>query len=111
MIPSRFEITRGATLDNGWTGVRVECLLCGALVYTAVRGERLHGITETLREHGKQHEPGRAPNIEVSWEVDASCSVCDDGGDITDSGDGLECLDCGTTWELDGTLGTTMREG
>lgn len=63
--------------------------------------------------HARQYEPGNAPDIAVDWEVSACCSVCPDGiGDVvTDSdGDGVECKECGTHWNIDGTLGERAEE-
>lgn len=57
--------------------------------------------------HADQYDTGRAPDIAVSWDVVAHCSVCpDEIGDIvvTDP-ETLTCKDCGTTWDHDGEQG------
>lgn len=63
--------------------------------------------------HLKQHKPGRALDIEVDWEPSACCSVCPDGiGSIrwdNESGEGLICIECRTTWDNEGRSGE-LRE-
>lgn len=65
-----------------------------------VSGENL------INNHLNQHQPDRALDIEVSYHVDADCSVCDDGGrvDYGDDGD-IECAVCGTYWDGEGKGG------
>ena len=47
-----------------------------------------------------------APDIKVSWIVNAMCSVCEDGGNIESIGEYLlQCRDCGTQWNTAGERG------
>lgn len=64
--------------------------------------------TELFRSnHTAQHDPGRAPDITVEWEISASCSVCEDtiGDIVVNDSDSIRCKDCGTTWSIDGSNG------
>lgn len=58
------------------------------------------------KDHASQYEPGRAPDIAIDWVIDASCSICDDGGriDVVDS-ECIRCEDCGATWDMNGDNG------
>lgn len=60
-----------------------------------------------FKDHADQYEPHRAPDIEVDWEISASCSVCEDSGSIRvdDDGESVRCSDCGTTWSMIGEQG------
>lgn len=56
--------------------------------------------------HGMQYEPGRAPDIAVDWEISASCSICDDGGEIEmNDGETIQCQTCKTIWTINGENG------
>jgi len=85
--------------------VTVTCSACDYKVWTG--GRAGYDWSRLIDDHLFQHNsPGRALDIEVDWEPSARCSVCPDGiGDIRHSDQDLECWDCGTTWNLDGTAG------
>ena len=56
--------------------------------------------------HAAQYDPDREPDIEVSYELVADCSICEDGGEVeTTSTDTIECAKCGTVWDADGENG------
>jgi hypothetical protein len=59
------------------------------------------------RNHSRQYDPGRAPDIAVDWEISACCSVCPDGiGDVRmEDSESVRCKECGTTWDIRGTSG------
>ena len=92
-----------------WVSVKVECSACRHVMFT---GNWEHVAKEReswIADHIAQHAPCRALDIEVDWEPSACCSVCEDGiGDIRQvSSEGLECIECGTTWDNDGRGGET----
>lgn len=99
------KVAIGEPLDKAgyYMPVRVECSECAYKTYTGGSPDR--DWNHLIDGHLAQHEPGRAVDIEVDWEPSARCSVCEDGGDIHQEGDGLTCRDCGTTWSIDGTNG------
>lgn len=87
-------------------GVKVGCSECSHMVFTGGPVDR--DWSHSIDDHLRQHEPGRAIDIEVQYVLSADCTVCDDGGDLhEDSTDVIECRDCGTTWYSDGTGGET----
>lgn len=85
------------------------CGMCDYVEFGAMNRKRLRPTaSEVLADHLKQHEPGRALDIEVDWEPSGICPVCDDGIGMIgwdEDGEGVKCKDCGTTWDLDGTNG------
>lgn len=94
----------GATVS-----VVARCSECGHAVFTGGRADwDWSGI---LDDHLAQHAPGRALDIEIQYRLDSDCTVCDDGGDLYDEGEVIECRDCGTTWYSDGTGGERATEG
>lgn len=101
------KVTLGETTHSEHLGrfvsVKVECSECDYKAWTG--GSPNRDWTRLIDGHLAQHRPGRAVDIEVDWEPSAWCSVCEDGGDIHQEGDGLTCRDCGTTWSIDGTYG------
>lgn len=103
------ETTR--TVDPDGQSIVAHCLAdgCGYTIYTWSR-TTIDPETFGLG-HQNQHRPGRALDIEVDGEPSAHCSVCPDGiGDIRTGDDsGIECTECGTWWEHDGT-GGPLRE-
>jgi hypothetical protein len=63
------------------------------------------------QRHTVQYEAGNAPDIEVDWQIVATCSVCPDGGDVdTNDGETVICKGCNTTWYIDGTGGTRAED-
>lgn len=95
---------------EAFTSVVARCSDCEHVAFTGGRaGLDWSGI---LDGHLRQHEPGRAVDIEVDWEPSACCSVCPDGiGAIKQNdGESLVCDDCGTTWSLDGTCGERVEQ-
>lgn len=59
-----------------------------------------------MSDYTPEHTPGRAVDIAVGWEPRATCSVCEDGGDIViNDVETLICNECDTTWSLKGTDG------
>lgn len=94
----------------GFRSATIRCSERDATIFTSYRdtyGDPQDYANRALRDHLDQHKPGRALDIEVSWEPVAFCSVCEDGfGDI-DHGDdaSLVCKVCGTTWDIDGKQG------
>jgi ribosomal protein L37AE/L43A len=95
------------TADELWVSVTVECSECGYAIYSGATQSRAAAMGPWIPDHIAQHAPGRALDIEVVWEPSACCSVCEDGiGDVREeSSEVLECRDCGTTWNYDGTMG------
>lgn len=108
---SAFTIEETPSSPRGRLGrsVRASCDVCDYKVWSWLP----EGVSTDIltRGHAKQHEPGRAPDIDVDWRVFADCSVCEDDGNVQvdDEGD-LECTKCRTYWSIDGT-GGTRREG
>lgn len=99
--------------DNEWTSLRVSCGQCPFVTYTSRLRDFMPSASEILADHLAQHAPGRAVDIEVSWEPSAMCSVCSDGiglVKIDNDGEGLECEECGTTWDIEGTGGERSEE-
>ena len=83
---------------NG-ASVRVECPEdnCGFVVYSWVpRGESPTGLLSNHMTNHLRAVPVR--NLAVSWKVDATCTVCPDGGNIcvVYAVDELHCCVCGT---------------
>lgn len=96
--------------QNGWVSIRVACALCGHTTWTGHKKSLAPQVAASIkRTHLAQHAPGRALDIVVDWEPSADCSVCENGGNITQTGDGLECGDCGTTWDINGEYGEIME--
>lgn len=94
------------TGSRSWTSVRAECSACGYMEFTSIWTEEFDRDRSWIAGHLAQHEPGRALDIEVDWELVAYCSICDDGiGNVKHEGDNLLCHECGTSWDLDGTGG------
>lgn len=94
--------------------VKGACKECGNKVFTAIPySEKFAPSVKAVRErmehsfrdHQEQHKPGRALDIEVEYELVARCSVCKDGGNIYVEDDVLLCDQCGTSWDMDGTMG------
>ena len=85
--------------------VKASCTRCDYWVMTWLPSQCPNELI--THDHAAQHEPGRALDITVEWEVSANCSVCDDGiGAIRVDPDGdLECTECGTYWSITGTGG------
>lgn len=92
-----------------WVAVKIECSECDHVEFTGVPEHEAEARTSWIADHIAQHAPGRALDIEVDWEPSACCSVCEGGiGDIRQvSSEGLECIECGTAWDNDGTMGET----
>jgi len=78
---------------------------CNDCIYTTETYFPWEPTGTIIAGHLAQHDPGRALDIEVDWQPVADCTVCEDGGDINATGDGLECDTCGTTWTFEGTNG------
>lgn len=56
--------------------------------------------------YAPEHTPEHTLDIEVDWVPRATCSVCEDGGDIViNNVETLICNECDTTWSLKGTDG------
>ena len=89
----------------------IRCTHCNHVTFTW--GRVLFSPRWVMRDHLPQHEPGRAVDIEVDWEPSACCSVCPDGiGSVrwdNESGEGLICIECRTTWDNEGRSGE-LRE-
>lgn len=96
-------------------GVAVRCAAtgCRVVTYGLIRSELRDDAEEQERakrmfraSHTDEHEPGKAPSIEVEYRIVADCSVCPDGGDV-DSVDHetLQCSKCLTTWDERGNHG------
>ena len=59
-----------------------------------------------IRDHLETHAPWRAPDIEIDWVLQASCSICEDGGNVKqECSSVILCSTCGTRWGIDGTYG------
>lgn len=106
MSKSTIEVERSAV--PGIAAYTAVCGHCGyarfgATIHAAVR----LSASDVLADHLAQHAPGRAVDIEVDWEPSALCSVCEDGIGLIkpDDDGGLECEECGTVWDIDGTGG------
>lgn len=114
--PPGWEIEVEGAESNGWRIVKLECRAdgCGHTAFTGIPpGVGLDQILESspFRDHQAQHRPGRARDIGVDWIVSACCNVCEDQiGRIEDQSEILECMECGTTWDRDGTDGETSEE-
>lgn len=82
---------------------------CRYTVITSIFEE--DDVDAVVRDHDLQHAPGRAVDIGVSWSIEAECSVCPPfEGEIVHDADGLACTKCGTTWTIDGTVGTLAED-
>lgn len=88
------------------------CRSCGSEIFTARSGEYVpsrDSLIESLdgfyASHQDQHRPGHAPDVEISWTLDADCTVCEDGGGMRVEDGQIVCAQCGTTWCMDGTRG------
>ena len=101
-------ITVGEINNHGRRFIEAICSECHYSVVTSgpsdvdgfVVGEQI------IRNHLKTHAPWRAPDIEIDWVLQASCSICEDGGNVELEGpDALACSTCGTMWDIDGTCG------
>lgn len=106
--PPGWALTEVARDFDGWRSVRMACRAegCTHKVFTALPAGAALDPTSLDRDHQEQHRPGRALDIEVDWAPHARCSVCSDGiGTIEQDDDGLACRECGTTWDLEGTMG------
>lgn len=92
----------------------IRCSECDFVQWSSVNTVRVTAeeyATNSIIRHLETHEPGRAPDIDIEYRLDASCSVCEDEiGDVEQDGDGLICRDCGTTWSEDGTYGELKEE-
>src|SRR5699024_2759876 len=98
----------GEVDDHGWMPCTIKCAEGCYTAFTQYResyGDPQEYATRVIRDNLRQHEPGRALDIEVSWKPSAFCNVCADGlGDINWSDiETLECRECETTWNIDGT--------
>ncbi|OAV62827.1 hypothetical protein [Enteractinococcus helveticum] len=92
--------------DNDMVSVTAQCSACRHIAFTAIPSSYADRRISFIQEHIDQHAPGRAIDIEVIWEVNADCTVCENGGDITDVDvETLQCQQCNTTWSMDGTFG------
>ena len=61
---------------------------------------------QIIRDHLETHAPWRAPDIEIDWVLQASCSICEDGGNVKqECSSVIVCYTCGTRWGIDGTYG------
>ena len=100
------------SLGEGWTSAKIECSACPYVRFTGAPHHIATRVERWMPDHIAQHAPGRALDIEVVWEPSACCSVCEDGiGDIRQvSSEGLECIECGTTWDMDGRGGETSDD-
>lgn len=106
MAKAIVEIKREAHDGTTLVPVEIRCSECTYIIFTAVPARLVETAGELIDYHLEQHEPGRALDIEIEWILSASCSVCDDGGDIEqDSTETVICNDCNTTWTIDGTDG------
>jgi hypothetical protein len=87
-------------------GNAARCAGCGHVIFglAHLQPGQMEAMFRNL--HGRQYEPGNAPDITVEWELVAQCSVCPDGGSIelVDS-EGVRCTECRTTWAIDGSMG------
>lgn len=106
MSKSTIEFTQSTV-----SGIVPHTAVCGHCGYTRF-GATLHATerptaSDVLADHLAQHAPGRAVDIEVDWEPSALCSVCEDGIGLIkpDDDGGLECEECGTVWDINGTGG------
>lgn len=93
---------------NNYTSVSARCSACSYITYTA--GPSGRDFSNIIDEHLKQHNPGRAPDIEIEYILSADCSVCEDGGDIVADDGVLLCRICQTSWSDDGTHGFLSDE-
>jgi N-acetyl-anhydromuramyl-L-alanine amidase AmpD len=92
--------------DNDMFSVTARCSACSHIAFTAIPSPYADRRISFIQEHIDQHAPGRAIDIDAIWEVSAHCTVCENGGDITDvDGETLQCQQCNTTWSMDGTFG------
>ncbi len=103
--------------DKDFLGFHPAVIRCSEKDYTvftsyrSTYGDPQGYADRVLRDHLEQHKPGRAMDIEVSWEPSACCSVCEDSiGNVVQEDDGLTCRDCGTTWDIDGEQGERMED-
>ena len=88
--------------------IKAECPECGHSEMTTARTEFNATVVgeRVIRDHLETHAPWHAPDVEVSWEPQASCSTCEDGGNVELEGpDAIVCSTCGTMWDIDGTCG------
>lgn len=94
----------------GTFNAKIQCSECNFTQWSSVRTSKVTAeeyATNSIRHHLETHEPGRAPDIEVEYEIVAYCSVCEDGlGDVEVVDiETLECAECNTVWYIDGTGG------
>lgn len=81
------------------------CLLCDYVkVADACTDE---DFLTLMASHLRDHERGSAEDLaDLSWEVHASCTVCDRVGSVGATPDGgLRCWECGTRWDRQGRRG------
>lgn len=93
----------------------IRCSECDFASFTSVRTALVSAqeyATNSIRYHLETHNPGRAPDIDVEYKIEACCSVCEDGiGDVTEAdSETLECNRCGSHWSIDGTYGYTKED-
>lgn len=103
------ELGEESETHPGFHSAVIRCSEQDHTIFTSWRdtyGDPHDYASRVLRDHLDQHKPGRALDIEVSWEPVAFCSVCEDGiGNVVQEDDGLTCRQCGTTWDMDGKQG------
>jgi|SRR5699024_6537916 len=101
-LPGGVEVVSRAG-DGRALGAR--CILCGQVTFAGPCSDA--ALVTVMSTHLNQHAPGRAVDLsDLSWEVSATCPVCEDGGRIEAVPDGvLVCADCGSTWDFEGRNG------
>lgn len=103
-------------IKNGWQHIEFRCTGCRHVTFTMTREDTADVILQMDANQAhdpRQHDPDRAPDIEVDFELVADCSICEDGGtiELIDAAESLECSDCKTTWSIDLDHSTTATDG
>lgn len=103
------EIVTVGEEKDGWSSVNIRCSECSYVAFTGAPTKVIASRSSWISDHLSQHNPGRALDIEVSWEPSACCSVCEDGiGSIRWHEDGgVWCTECKTIWDENGQYGMT----
>ena len=101
-------ITVGDINNYGRRFIEAVCSECRYTVATS-RPADVDGFVvgeKIIRDHLETHAPWRAPDIEIDWVLQASCSICEDGGNVKqECSSVILCSTCGTRWGIDGTYG------
>lgn len=108
-------VKRGESIDK-WQSVTFECSECSHVTFSVTQDHVPDDVLEIRANHAhdvSQHDPGRAPDIQVDFELVADCSVCEfPKGDVQQTDhEVLTCEDCGTTWTLDLGASNTGTDG